>query len=142
MIKKYTIAWFGMMVLAIINGTIRDFFYMPYIGTLAAHQLSTVILLAAFVFYIAWLAKQWPLHSRSQAWIVGIIWFFMTEVFEFGLGLRQGLTMDELLHAYNLFEGELWIIIPIWVLVGPSIVYHYSHSQMRKRKGATNNGTT
>jgi hypothetical protein len=37
MIFKYFFAWFGMMVLAIINGGLRDFAYKAYFGDLAAH---------------------------------------------------------------------------------------------------------
>lgn len=69
MIKKYRLAWFGMMALAIINGGIRDVVYKPYVGELPAHQISTVILLILFAGYLWWLTKKWLLQSSRQAWI-------------------------------------------------------------------------
>lgn len=75
MILKYSLAWFGMMILAIINGGIRDFLYKPYLGDLAAHQISTVILMVLFAGYFWFLNTIWPLRSASQAWIIGGIWF-------------------------------------------------------------------
>lgn len=137
MIWKYMAAWFGMMFLAIFNGTIRDFVYTPYVGELTAHQLSTVILLLLFAAYLWLLTKKMPLQTKSQAWSIGAIWFAMTEIFEFGLVINQGLSFDEVLHTYNIFEGQLWILIPIWVLVGPYLFYCYiqHHNQSLTRKG-------
>ncbi len=131
MILKYVLAWFGMMMLAILNGTVRDFGYKPYVGDLAAHQISTVILLLLFAGYMWWLTTKWPLASAGQAWTVGIVWFLMTEAFEFGLGLRRGMTWEEMLYTYNLLEGQLWIFIPAWVLLGPYVCYrlHARRSQ-------------
>jgi len=45
MILKYFLAWFGMMVFAIINGGLRDFVYKSHVGDLPAHQISTVMLI-------------------------------------------------------------------------------------------------
>ncbi len=45
MLFKYFFAWFGMMVLAIINGGVRDFVYRQRVGGLPAHQISTVVLI-------------------------------------------------------------------------------------------------
>jgi hypothetical protein len=125
---KYAIAWFGMMFLAIINGTIRDFVYKPYVGELTAHQLSTLILLMLFAAYMWVLAKKMPLQSKSQAWKIGAIWFVMTEIFEFGLVIKQGLSFDEMVHTYNIFDGQLWILIPLWVLTGPVLMYRFVQS--------------
>ncbi|MHB1050280.1 MAG: hypothetical protein ACYC09_09400 [Bacteroidota bacterium] len=128
MMWKYILAWFGMMFLAIFNGTIRDFVYKPYVGELTAHQLSTIILLILFAAYTWVLIKKMPLQSASKAWQIGGIWFVMTEIFEFGLVIKQGLSFDEMLHTYNIFDGQLWILIPLWVLVGPFLMYRFIQS--------------
>ena len=137
MIWKYTVAWLGMMFLAIFNGTIRDFIYKPYVGEFTAHQLSTVILLILFAAYLWLLTRKMPLQSKLQAWSIGAIWFVMTEIFEFGLVIKQGLSFDEMLHTYNIFYGQLWILIPLWVLIGPSLFYRYSqpNNNSLSRKG-------
>lgn len=68
MILKYVLAWFGMMMLAIINGGLRDFAYKSHVGDLPAHQISTVILIILFAGYFRFLAAVWPLRSASQVW--------------------------------------------------------------------------
>lgn len=123
MLLKYLLAWFGMMALAIINGAVRDFAYKPHVGDLAAHQISTVILLFLLAGYFRLLFTRWPIQSASQAWVVGGIWFVMTEVFEFGMGLMAGAAWSELLHAYDVWAGQVWILIPLWVLTGPYVFF-------------------
>ncbi len=108
-----------MMILAVINGTVRDFVYKPYVGELPAHQISTVTLIILFALYFWLLAKKWKTDSDRQAWIIGIIWLVMTVGVEFGLGLRRGLSWDVMLQAYNIFDGRVWVFIPLFVLVGP-----------------------
>jgi hypothetical protein len=126
MILKYFIAWFGMMILAILNGGFRDFAYKPHVGDLPAHQISTVILLILFTAHFWFLISMWPIESANQAWIVGGMWFLMTEAFEFGMGrLIVGDPWSKLFPAYNLFAGQVWLFIPLWVLLGPYVFFRY-----------------
>ena len=127
MILKYLFAWFGMMVLAIVNGAVRDLVYKSRVGDLAAHQISTVVLLILLAAYFRVLTSVWPIESATQAWIIGGMWFLMTEAFEFGMGrLIAGDSWSKLLHAYNLLAGQIWVFVPLWVLVGPYVFYRYS----------------
>jgi hypothetical protein len=130
MILKYFFAWFGMMILAIINGGLRDFVYKPYLGDLPAHQISTVILLILLAGYFRLLTAMWPIKSASQAWIIGGMWLLMTETFEFGMGrFIEGASWSRLFHAYNVFAGQVWIFIPLWVLIGPYVFFRYVRSR-------------
>lgn len=126
MIRKYVFAWFGMMILAIINGGIRDFVYESYVGDLQAHQISTAILMVLFAGYFWLLTTIWPIKSASQACVIGGIWFLMTEAFEFGVGrFIEGGSWSTLFHAYNVFAGQVWILIPLWVLIGPYVFFRF-----------------
>jgi hypothetical protein len=126
MILKYFVAWFGMMIIAILNGGFRDLAYKPLVGDLAAHQISAVLLLLLFAGYFWFLVRVWPIEYAKQAWVIGGMWFLMTEVFEFGMGLLiAGHPWDKLLQDYNLFDGQLWLLIPLWVFVGPYIFYRF-----------------
>ena len=126
MILKYFFAWFGMMVLAIVNGVLRDFTYKPYVGDLAAHQISTAVLIVLFAGYFRFLFSAWPIKSAAQAWGIGGIWFLMTEAFEFGMGwFIAEQSWDNIFQAYNVFAGQVWIFIPLWVLVGPYVFFLY-----------------
>jgi len=126
MIRKYVFAWFGMMMLAIINGGLRDFVYESYVGDLPAHQISTAILMVLFAGYFWLLTTIWPIKSASQACAIGGIWFLMTEAFEFGVGrFIEGGSWSTLFHAYNVFAGQVWIFIPLWVLIGPYVFFRF-----------------
>jgi hypothetical protein len=126
MILKYFFAWFGMMVLAIINGGFRDLAYKSHVGDLVAHQLSTASLIALFAAFFWVLTKMWPIQSARQAWVIGGMWFLMTVAFEFSMGrFMAKKSWSELFHAYNILEGQVWVLILLWVLSGPFFFFRY-----------------
>ncbi len=127
MILKYFLAWFGMMVLAIMNGGLRDLVYKPHVGDLPAHQISTVILIVLLAGYFWLLTRVWPIKSASQSWIIGGMWFLMTELFEFGMGrFIEGASWSSIFHAYDICSGQVWIFIPLWVLIGPYVFFRFA----------------
>jgi hypothetical protein len=52
MIWKYVLCWFGLLVIAMFNGALRDFGYKPVLGDLVAHQISCVIGIVLFGIFI------------------------------------------------------------------------------------------
>jgi hypothetical protein len=121
---KYIAAWFGMMVLAVLNGLARDRLYGPRVGELAGHQFSTATLLILFGLYFYGLERLWPLYSRQTAWAIGVVWLIMTLVFEMALGrFVARATWKGMLADYNVLAGRLWILVPVWVLCGPYVVF-------------------
>jgi hypothetical protein len=124
MVLRYFLAWFGMMILAIINGGLRDFAYKGRVGELAAHQISTAILVILLAGYLRFLTSVWPIKSAAQAWIIGGMWFAMTEAFEFGMArLVAGDSWERFFQAHNVLAGQFWIFIPLWVLIGPYVFF-------------------
>ena len=129
MITRYLFAWLAMVALAILNGAARDFTYGRVMSDQLAHQLSTVSLILVFTVYVWFLIRKWPLESMRQAVGVGALWLMFTVVFEFGMGLFiSGLTWEEMLRAYNIFSGNLWVLIPISVAVLPAFMYWIRHT--------------
>lgn len=121
---KYIVAWLGMMALAVANGIARDKVYGPRVGELAGHQFSTAILLIAFGAYFYALERLWPLYSRNLAWVIGVVWLIMTLLFETALGrLVAREPWRKIFADYNILAGRLWILVPIWVLCGPYVVF-------------------
>jgi hypothetical protein len=122
-IIRYSIGWFGMMILAIINGSIRQFFYRPFVGDLTAHQISTVTLIVVIGWYLGWLLRRWQLQSDTQAFVVGGIWLAMTLAFEFLAGhYLFGSSWEKLLADYNLAAGRVWVFIPLWIVIAPFVI--------------------
>jgi hypothetical protein len=124
MLIRYFLAWFGMMILAILNGGLRDVLYKPRVGDLAAHQISTAILLVLIAAYFRILSSIWPIESSKRAWIIGFMWLCMTLVFEIGLvKVLLGYPWSRVLHDYNILAGRVWVLIPLWTLIGPYVFF-------------------
>ena len=113
-----------MVILAILNGTIRDFTYGQFTSDHLAHQLSTFSLIIVFSVYVWLLNRKWPLKTLGQAALVGLIWLILTVAFEFAMGLFiSGQSWEQMFQAYNILSGNLWLLVPLAVAVLPSIMY-------------------
>lgn len=126
--KIYLAAWFPMLVIAIINGSIRDFVYKKPLGALRAQQVSTFSLLILFALYMYLLIQKYPFRSGKEALLTGFTWMLMTLAFEFGFGRWRGKSWSELMEDYQIFEGRLWILIPVFLCLGPYLLYRLKFS--------------
>ncbi len=123
MYQKYILGWFGMMMLAIINGSIRETVYLHEAGYIAAHQISTALLVLLISAYVWILTGKWRLETARSAWTVGLLWLGLTLLFEFGFGRYiAGRQWEHLLFEYNLAAGRIWILVPIWVFFAPPLI--------------------
>ena len=120
---KYFLCWFPMLIIAIINGAGRDLWYKKYTGELLAHQISTILLIVLFGFYIWLVIARFPPNSAQQAIYIGLLWLLLTLLFEFGFGLARGNTWEKLLSDYNISKGRIWILIPIWTAIAPYLYF-------------------
>ena len=116
------IAWFGLLIVAVVNGGIREAWIIPLTGELAGHAISTVMLCAAILAF-AWLVSGW-LHpaSSKQALQIGVVWLICTLAFEFLAGhYLFGTPWERLLADYNVFRGRIWVLVLITTLLAPSV---------------------
>ncbi|MDY6988579.1 MAG: hypothetical protein SWQ30_11040 [Thermodesulfobacteriota bacterium] len=120
----YAVSWIGMVILAIVNGAIREKVYGPFMDELPAHQISTLIGLILFGLYIWILAGVFRIQSSRQALLIGGMWLMMTIFFEFGFGhFLLGHPWGKLFHDYNLFKGRLWSLVLVWTALAPYLFY-------------------
>ena len=113
-----------MAVIAIANGILRDMGYARYMSELRAHQVSTLTGCVLFGFYIKGVIVTWPPASAEAAMAIGLIWFIMTVLFEFGVGhFGAGHSWKRLFQDYNLRECRVWPVILIWVSIAPYLFY-------------------
>ena len=120
----YLLLWIPMIVIAIVNGAIRELIIKKWVNDRTAHQLSTLTLILLFALYIGFVIKRFPPSSSSQSVFIGMIWLLLTLVFEFGLGLWRGQSWSTLLEDYNLLKGRLWLFIPLWVGLAPVLFFN------------------
>ena len=124
MISRYLFFWLILAVVAVINGTLRQFTYGRHLPELTAHQVSTVtgILLTGVTVWM--LNRFWPIGSAKEAWIIGACWLLMTIAFEFGFGhYVAGHSWSRLFADYNLLEGRVWSLFLVWTAVLPYVVW-------------------
>jgi hypothetical protein len=123
-VMVYAISWVGMVVLAILNGVIRERVYGQLMRELTAHQLSTLVGIVLFGIYIWVLTGLFTIQSSRQALVIGSMWFIITIVFEFGFGhYAMKHSWSKLFHDYNIFEGRVWVLVLIWIVVAPYLFY-------------------
>jgi hypothetical protein len=113
MIPKVVVVWFGLLLVAILNGTLREMLLAPRLGVDAGHFASTVTLCAAIAL-VTWIAIDWvgP-ATATEAWTVGVIWLGLTVAFEFlgghylfgnsGKGCWSTTTSSEVASGYSYF---------------------------------------
>jgi hypothetical protein len=123
---KYLAAWFVLLVVAMINGALRDLTYGRQLPELLANQLSCLsgIILFGVVFYQ--FVRRWPPASARQALYIGWFWMALTVAFEFlFFHYIAGHPWPELLANYDIANGRLWPLIPLWVAFGPYVLYRF-----------------
>ena len=121
--RLWLIAWVGAAVLGVANGIVRGALYEERIGLSRAHYVSTATLLLLLGAYMRWLSSIWPIPSRLDALRIGGACSGLTAMFEFGFGhFVAHDTWSSLLDQYNLARGRVWVLVPIWMAIGPVVV--------------------
>jgi hypothetical protein len=114
-----------MVVIALINGAIREGWYGKHVSELQAHQLSTVTGILLFGVYIWVLMRLWRPESAEQAIAIGLVWLGMTVAFEFLFGHYVAKrSWRELRRDYHLFAGRVWLVVLVWVTIASYVFYH------------------
>jgi hypothetical protein len=131
----YLAAWLGMLVLAVLNGAFREALLTPLLGDTAARQLSTLLLLALVSGWFWFLHRRWPLATARQAWLVGVLWLVMTLVLETFMGRVLGAKpWPVIFEDYNLLAGRIWILVPLWTLIGPYVFFRWTERRRQRRQ--------
>lgn len=124
MVARSVIVWLGLLALAVANGAVREAFLTPRVGGAAGHGISTV-LLSVGILAMGWLSIPWigP-QSVQDAWLVGIIWVFLTIAFEFlGGHFLFGRPWNLLMADYNILAGRIWVMVLIVSLITPVVAF-------------------
>lgn len=118
------ITWFLFIPIAILNGYIREKYYISKVGDLKAHQISTFTASLAFIF-LSFLILNNKISDLSilELLSIGAMWVTMTIIFEFGFGhFIAGSSWNKLIEDYNIFKGRIWGIFLITVFLTPLII--------------------
>jgi hypothetical protein len=112
--------WFGILVLANLNGAARQVLLIPRLGETAGRAVSTLIL-SGGVVVLTWLTIRWigP-GSTGDGIRIGVLWLGLTLGFEFLVGHYVfGNPWSVLLADYDVSRGRIWIVVLVLTLVAP-----------------------
>lgn len=120
-ILKSMLIWIGIIPIAIINGGLREVVLSPLLGK-PALPISG-FLLAAMVFLLAYLLIPRIGKGKQVTYIkMGINWIAATIVFEFSLGFSNGESLEDMLSAYNILTGNLWLLVVVFTGFAPWLI--------------------
>jgi hypothetical protein len=110
----------AILVLAILNGILREKVLVPALGS-AAGLVASGILLSVCILFIAWMGAPWYGLLPSRQWfLIGVFWLLLTLIFEFGFGrIAQHKTWTELFEAYTFKGGNIWPLVLLVTLFAP-----------------------
>ena len=130
MIGRALLVWLGILVLANVNGALRELLLVPAMGTTAAHVVSTVLLcivvLVGTALTIDWIAPA----AAGDAMVVGALWLTLTLAFEFLVGHYVfGVPWMTLRADYDVAAGRIWPLALLIVAFAPWLM-----SQLKLRR--------
>ncbi len=113
------LSWFVLLAVAFMNGALRQFAYPSSLGDFAARQVAAGVGAVALGATIWILLRRWPIARPRMAWATGALWAALTVAFEVAMVRGSGRPWDDVLAQYALWEGSLWPLLVVWILVAP-----------------------
>lgn len=109
---KATGIWLLIVVIAIVNGVLREILIAPMVGIEAALPVSGITLSAAiFLFSLMTVSFIGALETKTYLFI-GMYWVLLTLSFEFIFGhYVVGKSWDEIMQVFNIQKGNLFIVV-------------------------------
>ncbi len=127
MLAKSLLIWLSIIPLAILNGGLRENIIEPLIGEKYANPVSGIIL-CLLIFAVALIfIPRLGSGSKKTYLKMGLLWILLTIVFETAFGLLLGNKLSEILQAYNIATGNLWLVVVIFIGVVPLLVAKIKH---------------
>jgi hypothetical protein len=112
--------WGLLAALGVLNGILRVSLLSPLLGQALALPLSGITL-SLLILLLVWATLPWLGALRAaQYWLVGGLWLLLTLLFESAVGrLVGGKSWAALLEAYDVTEGNLWLLVLLSIVCSP-----------------------
>jgi hypothetical protein len=119
---KSLFIWFSILVLGVLNGGLRNYIITPLIGEKFSRPLSGITL-SCLIFIVSLIFIPLLGKGIKITYIqMGILWVLLTIIFETIIGLILGSTFREIVNAYNVTTGDLWLLVVLFIGFVPFIV--------------------
>jgi len=121
-LSRSLLLWLVLLMLAMVNGALREGVLLKLMPRSAAFIASGVLLSAA-VLAIAILGIRWLGALRLPGYVlVGLLWLGLTLAFEFSFGmLVRGKSLAEMLDAYRFRDGDIWPVVLAVIAAAPAV---------------------
>lgn len=115
--------WLVMPILGITNGLFRQALLEPRMSVAGSHLVSLVMLIALLFAVALAIEPYFRRHaSRADRWVIGATWMILTVAFETLFGhYVLGSSWATVLDAYNPLSGDLWVLVPLFMLAAPTL---------------------
>jgi hypothetical protein len=120
---KVFLVWCSFIPLAILNGGLREYVLCQFLPDMWAMAVSGILLSVVICVATYLLLSLVRNLSTKDLWLTGIWWFVLTVSFEFAGGIWGGVSMGQLLSAYNPLSGNLWILVLLATMFAPVTLY-------------------
>lgn len=116
--------WLVFLVAAIVTGSLREAVLTPAIGADASHIVGTLAFVCVMLFVMWFFVGK--MISRCRAadfYLIGLVWTVLTAAFEivfFGVVVKT--PWEEIIDAYNIFDGRIWLLVLLTTFLGPPII--------------------
>ena len=118
---KAIAVWLAILLVAVLNGALRDAFLVSLLGSTAARFLSGIVLCVVILAAAALTARWYGLLLPSARWYIGGLWLVLTLCFELSVGYAQHQSWQKLLDAYTFQGGNLWPLVLVTTFLAPWI---------------------
>ncbi|MDG4811627.1 hypothetical protein P8629_01280 [Hydrogenovibrio sp. 3SP14C1] len=126
-IKASTI-WCLIVLVAILNGGIRESILNPMLGNKLALPISGVTL-SAMILAVTYLFINWFKATDPNTFIkIGLFWGVLTIGFEYGFGyfvLHH--SLEEIHQVFNFEQGNLFVLALLTSIFSPWLVAKIKH---------------
>ena len=120
---KIILMWVLFIPIPFINGVLREGWYKKKVGEIGSNIIGFFVLSSVFLIYTYLFFKNQILSfSNTEIFLMGTLWLTMTLIFEFGMGVVTGRSLEYMLADYNILKGRLWPLTLVIIFLAPFII--------------------
>lgn len=123
LILRSFMIWLLIAIFAIINGTLREYIFVPVIGADLALPVSGITLSVIILLITYFTSSYLKCIANKTCIFIGIQWLCTTLIFEFMFGYYVAAkSWSDLLQNFNILNGNLFLVALLVTLFAPSLI--------------------
>lgn len=128
-IIKGLLIWILIFIFAFLNGGLREYLLIPYLGEKIGLVMSGIILILVIMIISLIFVPRLGLKSSGEAFYVGFMWFLLTNLFDLFSIYSSGGDFIDFVSMFNISGGNLWTFVVIVTLLSPLLIYKIKNKQ-------------